>query len=112
VLGLLFAYWITQSTARLLPRNLMPNEARIEVNGPVLLFCLGVAVLTGILSGLTPALQSARRNLVAALQEEGRGLSKAAGSKMRAGLVVAEVALAVVLLFGSGLTVRSFTALQ
>lgn len=112
LLGLLFAYWITQLMTTLMPGNFVPNESRIEVNRLVLLFCAGVSVLTGILSGLAPAFQSSRLNLVDKLKEEGRGSSTAAGGKVRAALVVVEVALAVVLLVSASLTIRSFVALQ
>lgn len=112
VLGLLFAYWITHLMVTLMPSNFVPNEARIEVNGRVLFFSLGLSLLAGILFGLLPALQSSRQNLVEALKDEGRGSSAVAGGKLRAGLVVAEVALAVVLLVSASLTIRSFVALQ
>ena len=112
LLGLLFAYWITDLMVTLMPSNFVPNESRIEVNSLVLFFCLGVSVLTGILFGLAPALQSSRQNLVDKLKEESRGTSASAGGKMRAALVVVEVALAVVLLVSASLTIRSFVALQ
>ena len=111
-LGLLFAYWITHLTATLMPVSLVPNEARIEVNRHVLFFCLGISVLTGILFGLMPALQASRQNLVESLKDEGRASTTAKGGKLRASLVVVEVALAVVLLLSASLTVRSFIALQ
>ena len=111
-LGLLFAYWITHLTATLMPPSLVPNEARIEVNRHVLFFCLGISTLTGILFGLMPALQSSRQNLVESLKDEGRASTTAKGGKLRATLVVVEVALAVVLLVSASLTVRSFAALQ
>ncbi len=81
-LGLLFAYWITHLMATLMPRSLVPNEARIEVNRHVLFFCLGISVLTGILFGLMPALQSSRQNLVESLKDEGRAATTAAGGKL------------------------------
>jgi putative ABC transport system permease protein len=112
LLGLLCAYGITQLMVSLMPSNFVPNESRIEVNRLVLLFCVGVSLLTGILFGLVPALQSSRQDLTKALKDEGRGLSGASGGKLRALLVVVEVALAVVLLVSSGLTIRSFLALQ
>lgn len=112
LLGLIFAYWITHLMVTLMPSNFVPNESRIEVNGYVLCFSLGIAVLTGILFGLAPALQSSRQNLVESLKDEGRGSSSSAGGKVRATLVVVEVALAVVLLVSASLTVRSFMALQ
>jgi putative ABC transport system permease protein len=61
---------------------------------------------------LAPALQSSRQNLADALKDEGRGATASAGGKTRASLVIAEVALAVVLLVSATLTVRSFIALQ
>ncbi len=112
LLGLLFALWITQLMVTLMPSNLVPNESRIEVNGSVLLFCISLSVLTGILFGLAPGLQSSRQNLVASLKDEARGSSPSAGGKVRALLVVVEVALAVVLLVSASLTIRSFAALQ
>ncbi len=112
LLGLLFAYWITHLMVTLMPSNFVPNESRIEVNGLVLFFCVSVSVLTGILFGLAPALQSSRISLVDKLKDEGRSSSAAAGAKVRAMLVVVEVALAVVLLISASLTIRSFIALQ
>jgi predicted permease len=112
LLGLLFAYWITYLMVALMPSNFVPNESRIEVNSWVLFFCVGVSLLTGVLFGLAPALQSSRQNLVEALKDEGRGATASGGGKMRASLVVVEVALAVVLLVSASLTIRSFIALQ
>jgi len=112
VLGLLFAFWITNLMVSLMPSSFVPNEARIEVNRYVLFFCVLVSVLTGILFGLAPALQSSRPNLVDALKDDSRGSSAFAGAKTRSALVIAEVALSVVLLVSAGLTIRSFVALQ
>src|SRR5207302_277800 len=89
-----------------------PRIADSHVNAPVLLFALGVSLLTGLLFGLAPALQSGRAQLVSALKEGGRGTSGGASlQRTRAALTVAEVALAVVLLAGSGLLMRSFARL-
>jgi putative ABC transport system permease protein len=112
LLGLLFAYWITQLMVALMPSFFVPNEARIEVNRYVLFFCVAVSTLTGILFGLAPALQSSRPDLVAALKDDARASGASAGGRTRAALVVIEVALSVVLLVGAGLTIRSFIALQ
>ena len=112
LLGLLLAYGITRLMVALMPSNFVPNESRIEVNSLVLIFCVGVSVLTGILFGLAPALQSLRQNVVEALKDEGRGATKSAGAKTRASLVIVEVALAVALLVSANLTIRSFIALQ
>jgi predicted permease len=95
-----------------MPSFYVPNEARIEVNGRVLLFCVIVSAVVGILSGLAPSLQSSRSSLVDALKDEGRGSSVSSGGRTRALLVIAEVALSVVLLVSASLTIRSFLALQ
>jgi putative ABC transport system permease protein len=90
----------------------VPRLVDIEVDTTVLLFALGISVLTGVLFGLVPALQSGRSPPVHALKEGARGAS--AGStrqRTRAVLTAAEVALAVVLLAGAGLLVRSFAKL-
>jgi putative ABC transport system permease protein len=112
LLGLVFAFWITQLMVALMPSDYVPNEARIEVNGRVLFFCVILSSLTGILFGLAPALQSSRPSLVNSLKDEARGSGASAGGRTRALLVISEVALAVVLLVSAGLTVRSFLALQ
>jgi len=112
LLGLLFAYWITQLMVALMPTFYVPNESRIEVNGYVLFFCVAVSALTGILFGLAPALQSSRPDLVVALKDDARSSGASVGGRTRALLVVVEVALSVVLLVGAALTIRSFIALQ
>jgi len=112
LLGLLFAYWITQLMVALMPTFYVPNEARIEVNRYVLFFCVAVAALTGILFGLAPALHSSRPDLVAALKDDARSSGASTGGRTRALLVVVEVALSVVLLVGASLTIRSFVTLQ
>ena len=112
VLGLIFAVAITKLMVVLMPGFYVPNEARIEVNGLVLLFCVAVSMLTGIAFGLVPALQSSRPDLTEALNDEGRGSSPARSGRLRSALVVTEMALSVVLLVSAGLTIRSFLALQ
>src|SRR5581483_9129529 len=111
-LGLLFAFWTTSAIIALLPGNLVPNEARIQVNQQVLFFCLAVSVLTGVLFGLAPALQFSRPRILQSLKSEMRVSGVSSGGRTRAALVVAEVALAMVLLASAGLTVRSFLALK
>ena len=113
LLGVVLAKAITWQVEALMPAFYKPNEARIVLNGYVLAFTAAVAVLTGILFGLAPALECSRLNLVETLKEAAKG----AGTGMRGGrtrnlLVVAEVALSVVLLVGAGLTVRGFVQLQ
>jgi putative ABC transport system permease protein len=111
VLGLAFALAITKLMVALMPGFYVPNEARIEINGFVLVFCIGVSMLTGIAFGLAPALQSSRPDLTGALKDEGRGSSASSGGRFRAALVVTEMALSVVLLVSAGLTIRSFVSL-
>jgi putative ABC transport system permease protein len=112
-LGVLFAVAITKAIVALMPEFNVPNEARIEVNGWVLLFSLGVSVATGILFGLVPAMQCSRLDLVETLKDAAKGSGvRAASGRTRNLLVVAEVALSVILLVGASLTIRGFVNLQ
>ncbi len=91
----------------IMPRE-FPQVHEIALNGRVLLFTGGVTVLTGILFGLAPAIQFSKSNLTDSLKEGGRGGTGARGGRMRKVLVVAEVALALVLLVSSALLVQGF----
>jgi putative ABC transport system permease protein len=91
----------------------LPRAGQIEVNLPVLTFAMAISLMTGLVFGLVPALQATRFDLRDALNEEGRGSSSGLRhNRMRNALVVAEVALALMLLIGAGLMLRSFAALQ
>jgi putative ABC transport system permease protein len=91
----------------------VPNEARITINGWVLLFSLGVSMLTGILFGLAPALRSSRPDLGETLKDGGGGATGSVrGRAMRSWLVVAEISLSVILLAGASLAVRGFVQLM
>ena len=91
----------------------LPWASDIRVDGLVLAFTAGVAVLTGILFGLVPAVQTSRSDLQTVIKEGGRGVhAERGGRTLRRALVVAEVALALVLLAGSGLLLKSFARLQ
>lgn len=108
-LGVLFALGATRLIVALIPPDYVPNEARIAVNGWVLLFSLGVSMLTGILFGLAPALRSSRPDLVGTLKDGGGGATGSVrGRAMRSWLVVAEISLSVILLAGASLAVRGF----
>ncbi len=112
VAGVLFAFGAVNTIVALMPEFYVPNEARVSINTPVLVFSVVVSVLTGILFGLVPALQSSRPDVVGALKA-GRGAGEGTqGGRTRNVLVVAEVALAVVLLVSAGLMVRTFLLLQ
>ncbi|MFE8604313.1 ABC transporter permease [Archangium violaceum] len=113
VLGVLFAVWGTDLISALLPEGLaqrVPGWGDIQVDGGVLVFSLGLALLTGLLFGLVPSLRASRLDLMASLREGGRGVS--ARDRMRSGLVVAEVALTLLLVVGAGLMARSLHQLQ
>jgi len=92
------------------PENL-PRLNAISVDGRVLAFTTGVAVFTGLLFGLFPAFQMARTDAVQTLKEGGRAAT-GLGRALRRSLVVIEVALAVVLLVGAGLMIRSLVRMQ
>jgi putative ABC transport system permease protein len=108
-LGVLFALGATRLIVVLIPPDYVPNEARITINSYVLLFSLGVSMLTGILFGLAPALRSSRPDLVGTLKDGGGGATGTLrGRAMRSWLVVAEISLCVILLAGASLAVRGF----
>src|SRR5205814_2225050 len=86
----------------LLPPDFYPPSEEIALNGPVLLFTLGVCLATGILSGLVPGFRGSNPDLSASLKEGGRGVVARARLGIRRVLVVAELALAMVLLIGAG----------
>src|ERR1017187_8151104 len=90
----------------------LPREANVAMDGRVLLFTLALAVFTGIVFGLAPALQATRPDLAGCMKEGGRGASSGGRHKVRGALVVTEVALAFVLLSGAGLLIRSFFRMQ
>jgi putative ABC transport system permease protein len=96
----------------LIPPFLFPAELDARMDGTVMAFSFAVAVLTGVLFGLAPALQATRPNLTSAMKEGGHGsTSGTAGGRIRAALVVGEIALAFVLLVGAGLMMRSVFSL-
>ena len=108
-LGLLSAAWGTQAAVRSLP-DALPRAEEVRLDGRVLLFTCAVSLLAGILFGLVPALKSSGTRLQEMLKEGGRG---AGGTRHRAQdmIVVMEMALALVLLAGAGLMIRSLTKL-
>jgi len=113
IVGCLFSYAGIKGLVALIPDGLIPREAQIRLNLPVLLFSLGTAVFTAVLVGLVPALQAARKNLVEPVRDAGKGVSGGFWrGRLRSTLVVVEVALSVVLLSGAGLLMRSFVRLQ
>jgi putative ABC transport system permease protein len=113
VLGCGFAYAGIKLIVAFIPDGTIPHEAVIGLNVPVLLFSLGIAVLTALIFGLAPALQTAKKDIVEPLKAAGKGISGGfRKGRLRNALVVIEVALSLVLLAGAGLLMRSFVALQ
>jgi putative ABC transport system permease protein len=110
--GLLLALSGTKALVQLSPAYI-PRVETITVDVKVVLFCLGITLLTSLLFGLVPAMQAATGNLTGALKEGGRGDSEGVRSnRLRGFLVASEFALAFMLLIGAGLMIRSFMALQ
>jgi putative ABC transport system permease protein len=112
-LGLLFAWWGVELLVSLSPGNI-PRLDEVGLDRSVLLFTFGVSLLTGVVFGLLPALQASKTDLASSLKEGGsRGATAGAGaSRLRNVLVVSEIAIAVVLLAGAGLMIRSFEAIR
>ncbi|HEY9432835.1 MAG TPA: ABC transporter permease [Blastocatellia bacterium] len=112
LLGLLLAKLAINALVRLGPEQL-PRLQMINLDGRILVFTILVSLLTGLLFGMAPALQSLKINLNESLKEGGRAASGGKRQRQtRGALVVAEVALALALLLGAGLLMRSFMKLQ
>ena len=112
-LGTLIAWGGLKSLVAAIPQNIIPAEAVIRLNTPVLLFTLCVAVTTALVFGLVPALQAARRDLNDPLRDSGKGTSGGGrNGRLRNAVVVLEVAVSLTLMVGAGLLMRSFMALR
>ncbi|UCC83925.1 MAG: ABC transporter permease [Gemmatimonadota bacterium] len=106
--GLLLAFWGVDLFKSLEPGGI-PRADQVSINGWVLGFTAAVGLLTGVLSGIIPAIQLPRTDFQTALRESSRGTSGArAQNRLRGALVAAEVALSLMLLVGAGLLIRSF----
>jgi putative ABC transport system permease protein len=110
--GLLLGWWVVQvlrySVADALP---IQRLEAVSIDGTVLMFTLAAALVSGIVFGVVPAFSASGTALTESLKEGGRTGSGARGGRTRAVLVVAEIALALVLLVGAGLLIRSFARL-
>ena len=109
-LGLLLAYGTLTSASTLLASQ-VPRAEEISIDGRVLLFAVGVSMLTGMLAGTLPAVRAGRSDLNDALKEGGRS-DGAIGVGTRRVLIVCEVALSLVLLMGAGVMIQSLLALR
>jgi putative ABC transport system permease protein len=107
VVGVVLALWGVPSLLSLNGGNL-PATAHVGVDIRVLWFALLVSLATGLLFGLAPALQMARTDLHESLKEGGRSVGHRSSLALRRGLVISTVALALTLLIGAGLLIRSF----
>jgi putative ABC transport system permease protein len=114
-LGLLLALWLIRILVATLPStsaNFVPRSSEIGIDGPVLLFTLLISVVTGLVFGLAPALQTSKPDVNDTLKQSGRsGGGAAMGRRLRGLLVVLEVAMSLVLLIGAGLMIKSFMRL-
>lgn len=110
VLGLFLAHWGTRLLIAVVPENI-PLASNIRLDGLVLAFTLLVALGTGIIFGLAPALGASRIDLASALKAGSRGSTSGGGHRLRNLLVVTEISLALMLLVGAGLLIQSFARL-
>jgi putative ABC transport system permease protein len=107
LLSLALAFAGIRGMIRLIPADMLAG-ADVSLNGPVLLFACGVVVLCTFVFGLAPASQSTRPDVQSELKESGRAMSASAGQgRLRGALAIAEVSLALILLVGAGLMMKS-----
>ena len=109
VLGIALGYGLMNWLKFMLPPFYLPAAINVEMDVRVLAFTFALAVLTGVVFGLAPALSATKLDLAGAMKEGGRGAAGDSGRRrLRSALIVIEVALAFILLTGGGLLVRSF----
>ena len=114
VAGLLLAGWALAALVAALPESALatlPNVAELRVDGATLAFGMGIALVTGVVFSLLPALRAGRRPAAPALASGGRSLGTRPDQRVRAALVVGQVAGSLVLLVGAGLALASFRAM-
>src|SRR5262249_19871881 len=109
--GLILSIKGFSSLKAMLPAD-TPRLPDAHIDWRVLLFTAGLAILTGVLSGLAPALQSSRTAATETLRSGGRAGTVPLSRRLRSGLVVTEIAFAVLLVTAAGLLIRSFWALS
>jgi putative ABC transport system permease protein len=111
IVGLVLAYWMLDALRWLGPSNI-PRVPSIRMDGRVLAFTSGIAVLTGILFGMAPAIRTSKFNLSDTLKDGTRNVAGGRHEKLRKLLVVSELALSLVLLISAGLLIRSFMSVE
>jgi putative ABC transport system permease protein len=111
-LGVLLAYGSLGIIVARLPQSSFPNEADFHIHVPVLLFSVGLAILTGILFGLFPALQSARPEISQVMQSSSRKvLGGVRGKQLHRALIAGQIALTLLLLTAAGAAIQGFVRL-
>jgi len=110
LLGFTLASWGTEALMGLAPAGAVPRLDQVTLDGRVLAFTAAVTVATGLLFGLLPAWKASGSDVQSAIRAGARGIG--GGTKLRSGLVITQVALALILLVGSGLLMRSFQRLH
>src|SRR5262245_53297262 len=111
--GLLLGVWSLEAMMALVPKGMIPRAEEVNIDWRVLLFALGASLLTGVISGLAPALQTLRVDVIRNLKEgAGKAGAEVARGRLRGALVVVEVALALTLTVGAGLLLRTFANLR
>ncbi len=111
IAGFLLADWAVQAFLSFEPGGI-PRLHEVTINGRILLFTCAASLGAGLLFGVAPALQGPRLVLHDSLKEGGRTSAEGAGQRTRRALVISEFALALVLMIGAGLLIRSFLRLQ
>lgn len=112
IVGTCLALWIISVIPKLAGK-FFPLESGVGLNAPMLLFSLGLSLLTGLAIGMYPAWQSSRADLADGLKDGGRAMTGSFGQqRLRRGLVAAQVGLSVVLLAGASLLIASFVRLS
>lgn len=113
LLGTLLAWGGLKFIVALMPQDIIPAEAVVRLNAPVLLFTLAVTILTALTFGLVPALKAARKDVNEPLRDTSKGISGGSRhGRLRNAVVVLEVALSLTLMVAAGLLMRSFVALR
>jgi len=111
IFGLILAQWGTEALIKMVPQNI-PRISNIQLDAPVLVFTLLVSLITGVVFGLVPAWQASHVDLNSSLKSGSRTGSAGEGKgRVRNALIMAEVALALVLLISAGLLIQSFARL-
>jgi predicted permease len=111
ILGILLSVAGVQALLALVPPEKIPRAGEVHLDGWVLAFTFGLSLVTGLVFGLAPALNATRRELREGVSEGGRSVT-GRHERLRGALVIAEVALALVLLTGAGLLVKSFVRMR